>query len=76
VCQTLVTLKPKIVTEKVPKEVCEDHSLKVSIFEFENLWRETNLASQFSWIYLCCVVAYPLLLLAFPPTRHMTRPDV
>jgi hypothetical protein len=34
VCQTLVTLKPKIVTEKVPKEVCEDYSLKVSIFEF------------------------------------------
>jgi hypothetical protein len=33
VCQTLVTLKPKIVTEKVPKEVCEDYSLKVSIFE-------------------------------------------
>ncbi len=28
VCQTLVTLKPKIVTEKVPKEVCEDYSLK------------------------------------------------
>ncbi len=36
VCQTLVTLKPKIVTEKVPKEVCEDYSLKVSIFGFSS----------------------------------------
>ncbi len=75
VCQTLVTLKPKIVTEKVPKEVCEDYSLKVSIFEFSSskICGGNEFSLQFFVDLSLLIIFYGLQLISITKTYLVFR---